>query len=124
MFWNLLINAAQAIRDGGYISLTAQSAPGADRDEVTVVVADTGEGIAADAMSKIFDPFFTTKSDGTGLGLAIVYRIIADHEGTIDVRSEPGRGTTFTIRLPAPPEGHATGAARRPAAAATERSRP
>lgn len=124
VFWNLLINAAQAMPEAGTISLSAAAAPGTVRDEVVVTIADTGEGIAADDLAKIFDPFFTTKSDGTGLGLAITYRIIEDHEGAIDVRSEAGRGTTFTVRLPASTEGKAANAALRTAGAAAERSSP
>ncbi|NTW60353.1 MAG: hypothetical protein HGA43_14455, partial [Nitrospirae bacterium] len=69
-------------------------------DEVIICVSDTGIGIANEHLENIFDPFFTTKTDGTGLGLAIVYRIIEDLGGSIDVKSEPGKGTIFTIRLP------------------------
>ena len=62
-----------------------------------------GAGIPADVIEKVFDPFFTTKpvGDGTGLGLTICHRIVDEHGGTIDVKSEPGRGTTFVITLPA-----------------------
>jgi signal transduction histidine kinase len=69
---------------------------------ITVAVADTGAGIPGDIIGKIFDPFFTTKpvGDGTGLGLAICHKIIEAHSGSIDVDSEPGRGTTFVIKLP------------------------
>jgi two-component system sensor histidine kinase PilS (NtrC family) len=100
VFWNLLINAAQAINDGGAIVISA--APGTDdrSDEVIICVSDTGTGIANEHLENIFDPFFTTKTDGTGLGLAIVYRIIEDLGGSIDVKSEPGKGTIFTIQLP------------------------
>jgi two-component system, NtrC family, sensor histidine kinase PilS len=100
VFWNLLINAAQATSDGGSIVISA--APGTDdrSDEVIICISDTGTGIANEHLENIFDPFFTTKTDGTGLGLAIVYRIIEDLGGSIDVKSEPGKGTIFTIRLP------------------------
>jgi two-component system NtrC family sensor kinase len=66
-------------------------------------VSDTGPGIAPDKIGKIFDPFFTTKpvGEGTGLGLTICHRIVEEHGGTIDAESEPGKGTTFIIRLPA-----------------------
>jgi signal transduction histidine kinase len=74
-------------------------------DDVTwsrIVIADTGSGIAPENLEKVFDPFFTTKDSagGTGLGLAIVYRIVEDHGGTIEVESQAGRGTAFTIKLP------------------------
>jgi signal transduction histidine kinase len=64
-------------------------------------VADTGQGIPEELRRRIFQPFFTTKETGTGLGLSIVSGIISSYGGAIDVESEPGRGTTFTIRLPA-----------------------
>jgi two-component system sensor histidine kinase PilS (NtrC family) len=100
VFWNLLINAAQAIADRGEITITAAPGSGADEEDAVIGFTDTGAGIAEEHLDNIFDPFFTTKSDGTGLGLAIVYRIIEDHRGTINVRSQPGEGTTFTIKLP------------------------
>jgi two-component system sensor histidine kinase PilS (NtrC family) len=100
VFWNLLINAAQAIRDGGAIGVSA--APDSDdlSDDIVIRISDTGTGIAKEHLENIFDPFFTTKTDGTGLGLAIVYRIMEDHGGSIDVKSEQGKGTIVTLRLP------------------------
>ena len=67
---------------------------------VRLVVRDTGTGISPDILAKVFDPFFTTKSDGTGLGLSVSHGIIHDHEGSVDVESEVGKGTTFTVTLP------------------------
>jgi signal transduction histidine kinase len=64
-------------------------------------VADTGSGISPEALSRIAEPFYTTKAVGTGLGLTVSYKIIREHQGTISVQSELGRGTTFTILLPA-----------------------
>jgi signal transduction histidine kinase len=73
---------------------------------ISVSISDTGSGMPHEITDKIFDPFFSTKpvGDGTGLGLAISHKIVRDHGGTIDVRSEPGKGTTFTVKLPAKAE--------------------
>jgi signal transduction histidine kinase len=65
------------------------------------MVRDTGIGIAREDLEHIFEPFFSRKAGGTGLGLATTARIVEDHKGTIDVLSHPGKGTTFTIHLPA-----------------------
>jgi two-component system sensor histidine kinase PilS (NtrC family) len=102
VFWNLFINACQAMPRGGEITITARpfSYVNEDIDWCEIIIADTGQGIADDDRNRIFNPFFTTKTGGTGLGLAIVYRIIEDHQGTITVDSNPGRGTQFIIRLP------------------------
>ena len=71
------------------------------KDYIEVKIADTGRGIPKEDLSRIFEPFYTTKGQkGTGLGLAISWGIVNSHDGTIDVESEPGKGTTFTVRLP------------------------
>ncbi|MBI3030642.1 MAG: PAS domain-containing protein [Candidatus Rokubacteria bacterium] len=96
---NLLTNARDAMRDGGEIRIetgTVASRPGWLR----LVVADNGPGIPLDRLPKIFDPFYTTKAQGTGLGLSVSYGIIREHQGTIDVQSRPGKGTTFTLTFP------------------------
>ena len=67
---------------------------------IEIIVADTGKGIELENLPHIFDPFFTSKKGGTGLGLAIVFRIIENHSGKIDVKSEIGKGTEFKIFLP------------------------
>jgi signal transduction histidine kinase len=74
-----------------------------EKGRILVEVADDGKGMNESTLKQIFNPFFTTKraKGGTGLGLAIAYRIIEEHGGTIAVRSKPGAGTTFSIRLPA-----------------------
>ncbi len=96
---NLLMNAREAMESGGTIRIETRLAP--DRpDWVCLTVADSGCGIAADAMEKLFDPFYTTKVSGTGMGLWVSKRIVRDHRGSIEVESEPGRGTTFVITIP------------------------
>jgi len=72
-----------------------------DKKNMEVVFEDTGQGIPKENINKLFDPFFSTKSSGTGLGLAVSYGIIRQHQGRIDVRSEPGQGAVFTVSLPA-----------------------
>ncbi|MBI2091379.1 MAG: GHKL domain-containing protein [Deltaproteobacteria bacterium] len=98
VFLNLLTNACQAMDKGGKLSVTTHG----NNMNVNVEVKDTGCGITSDNMFKIFDPFFTTKQPGkgTGLGLSISYRIVKEHDGTIEVESEPGRGSVFTVCLP------------------------
>jgi len=106
VFLNLLLNALQAMPDGGELALTVgvPTLRAADSAQwVEVAIADTGHGIEPEELEKIFDPFYTTKSDGTGLGLAISHRIVERHDGELEVDSEPGRGTTFVIRLPSAP---------------------
>jgi signal transduction histidine kinase len=95
-FLNIVLNAIQAMPKGG--ALTVES--GLRDGMVEVKIADTGTGIPEENRKKLFSPFFTTKKNGTGLGLAITYRIIENHRGRIDVASEPGRGTTFTVKIP------------------------
>ena len=99
VFTNLLLNARDALPAGGHIKLATATDGG---DTVTVEVADTGIGIAAENVARIYDPFFTTKGvgRGTGLGLAVSYGIVQEHSGHITVHSAPGRGTTFRITLP------------------------
>jgi signal transduction histidine kinase len=97
---NLLTNARDAMGDGGEIRIetgTVAGRPGWLR----LVVSDDGPGIPLDHLPKIFDPFYTTKANGTGLGLSITYGIVREHQGTIDVQSKPGEGTTFVLAFPA-----------------------
>jgi len=95
---NLLVNAAQAINENGEITIVTKK----EAQNVIVLISDTGCGIEEKNLSKIFDPFFTTKEvgKGTGLGMNISYNIIQEHKGIIDVKSQVGKGTTFTITLP------------------------
>ncbi len=94
----LATNAIDAMPEGGTLTIRAF----AKANRVVIEVADTGEGIPQENMSKIFEPFFTTKEvgKGTGLGLAVCYGIISEHSGRLSVRSTPGKGTTFSIFLP------------------------
>jgi signal transduction histidine kinase len=98
VFLNLITNAADAIDGQGEITIRTWG----HADGVSVSIADTGCGIAPDDLGKIRDPFYTTKEvgKGTGLGLSIVDRIVSDHGGELDIRSEPGNGTTITVTLP------------------------
>lgn len=94
---NLMLNAVQAMGKGG--GLTVRTFP-VDREGAGIEVRDTGTGIPDAHMKKIFDPFFTTKSEGTGLGLSISLKMLESHGAIIDVVSEPGKGSTFTIHFP------------------------
>lgn len=95
-FFNIIRNAIQAMSHGGVLRISLSS-----NDRFVILsFTDTGPGIPADDLGSIFEPYFTTKSDGTGLGLMIVQRIVRDHGGEIEVRSEPNAGTTFTLYLP------------------------
>jgi PAS domain S-box-containing protein len=106
---NILINAFQAMPDGGVITILCENITLENNevpnlisgDYVKIVIEDQGTGIAHENLKKIFDPYFTTKPDGNGLGLATSYSIIKKHKGTIRVQSEIGKGTAFTIYLPA-----------------------
>ena len=113
VFWNLFINAAQSMSNGGEIQVhlgkgnalgitsLSLSPPVRDKEWVKVSIVDSGKGIPLEEKEKIFEPFFTTKENGTGLGLSIVHKIVENHKGLIKVDSELGRGSTFTIFLPA-----------------------
>jgi signal transduction histidine kinase len=93
---NLMKNAAEAMPGGGEIRVATDFADGYAELRVT----DTGGGIPPDVAGRIFEPFCTTKESGTGLGLAVCQRIVEDHKGEIAYASSPGKGTTFTVRLP------------------------
>jgi two-component system sensor histidine kinase HydH len=97
---NLLLNAEQAMPEGGTLSLLSRL----ETEFVCLDVIDTGCGMTADQLDKVFRPFHTTKKNGTGLGLPTARKAILAHGGTIELQSEPNRGTKVTIRLPACPE--------------------
>lgn len=112
VFINLLLNAVQAMPDGGRLTVRtrrphapvelglSESTPRYSADQVEVRFADTGAGIPEDALDRIFIPFYTTKTKGTGLGLAISQRIVKGHGGAIEVQSRVGEGTEFILRFP------------------------
>jgi signal transduction histidine kinase len=96
-FLNVLLNACQAMPQGGTVRLvTALEQAGS----VRVTISDEGTGIPPEDLDKIFKLYYTTKRDGSGIGLSLVYRIVQLHDGSIDVASDIGRGTTFAVRLP------------------------
>ncbi len=97
---NLIFNALDAMPDGGLLTIECRA--DASRNVIEIRVEDTGCGISEDDLLYIFDPFFTTKTDGKGLGLGLstVYGIVDRHKGTISVKSQPGKGSTFSIVLP------------------------
>jgi signal transduction histidine kinase len=98
VFLNIISNAVYAMKDGGTLTIRTTAAG----EAVRVAFEDRGPGIAAEILSRIFDPFFTTKPEvsGTGLGLSVSLGIVQSHGGTIDVQSEVGQGSTFTVTLP------------------------
>jgi signal transduction histidine kinase len=96
LFLNLLINSIQAIKNEGEIAISCKK----EKDFAKIIVSDNGCGMDKNQLEHIFVPFYTTKAEGTGLGLAIAYRIVKEHGGNIEVKSEKGKGTTFIIYLP------------------------
>lgn len=116
VFVNLFLNAIEATGSNGTLTvateLLANLPPGVvlpqpvSESHLQVIVADTGAGIAPEHLDRMFEPFFTTKTQGTGLGLPITRRIVQEHQGHITVQSEPEKGTTFSIILPAGGKAH------------------
>jgi signal transduction histidine kinase len=94
---NLVANALAAVEPGGRVRVTAR----ADGDDVRVEVADDGRGIAPERIGRIWEPFYTDRAEGSGLGLSLVRAIVERHGGEVSAESEPGRGATFRVRLPA-----------------------
>lgn len=96
---NLIINAIEAVDVDGQVSIRL-STPQDNAEQIAIEVSDNGAGISEPDLAKVFDPFFTTRQSGTGLGLPSVRRIARLHGGGVDVKSSPGQGSVFTIRLP------------------------
>lgn len=101
---NLVLNAMDAMPDGGTLTLCTRQKD----DGARIEIADTGTGLTPQECERIFTPYYTSKRHGTGLGLAIVQSVVSDHHGTINVRSEPGKGTIFAIEFPGHQEGAMT----------------
>ena len=99
---NLLLNALEAMGTNGVLTVNTETVKG-ERSErqLRINIQDTGVGIAPENLGRLFEPFFTTKTNGTGLGLAISQRIALEHHGSIRVQSEPGKGSRFSLSLPA-----------------------
>jgi PAS domain S-box-containing protein len=96
VFMNLIRNAFDAMPKGGTLTITSSKSG----DSLHVAFKDTGEGMTTETLAKLWSPLFTTRSKGMGLGLAIIKRFVEAHEGSIDVESKPGQGSTFTVTLP------------------------
>jgi two-component system sensor histidine kinase HydH len=96
VFMNLLLNAADAVGSNGTVTVGTENAG----SHLLIFIRDTGVGIPKENLPRLFEPFFTTKKNGTGLGLAICHRIIEEHRGSIEVHSEPGKGSAFIVTLP------------------------
>ena len=98
---NLVVNAFQAMPEGGELCIHGKPEVKDGRNYVAVSVCDTGSGISKENMEKLFEPLFTTKPKGIGLGLAVCRKLIEINEGWIEVESEEGKGSVFTVHLPA-----------------------
>jgi signal transduction histidine kinase len=102
VFMNLLLNALEAMGTNGVLTINTETVKGERRErQLRINIQDNGVGIAPENLERLFEPFFTTKKNGTGLGLAISQRIALEHHGVIQVHSEPGKGSTFSLSLPA-----------------------
>lgn len=100
VIWNLVLNALQAMPEGGRLEVGLRPVRGINGSAVEIAISDTGCGIRPDDIPRMFVPFFTTKPGGSGLGLAIVHRIVEEHRGHVDVRSEQTKGTRVLVTLP------------------------
>jgi signal transduction histidine kinase len=100
VFGNLFRNARDAMPHGGRLTISARR----QEERIDISVTDTGDGIPRENLQHIMEPLFTTKARGIGLGLAMARAIVEKHNGQLAVESEPGRGATFTVSLPAAPE--------------------
>ena len=122
VFINIILNALDAMPQGGVLRLALSETPA----DAVIEITDTGQGIKEQHLAHIFDPFFTTKGvgKGTGLGLSISYAIVTEHDGRIAVKSEPGRGTRFTIEIPRDLDKRKRGSAKMEAPSAPKANKP
>jgi two-component system sensor histidine kinase PilS (NtrC family) len=111
IIWNLATNGLRAMPEGGRLRLSVRTEPTRDGEDLLLIVQDDGGGMPASTVEAMFQPFHGSFEKGSGLGLAIVHRIVTDYGGRIHVDSQPGRGTTMTVRLPAAISTVAAGAA-------------
>jgi signal transduction histidine kinase len=111
-FLNILFNATEAMPDGGHLTLTTRWIREADNrkpSRLSVSIRDTGVGIAPKQQKRLFEAFFTLRPMGVGLGLSVVQRVVKDHNGSIRVKSKPGRGSVFILEFPIAEETEADG---------------
>ncbi|HEX7401549.1 MAG TPA: ATP-binding protein, partial [candidate division Zixibacteria bacterium] len=103
VFLNIILNAIEAMPNGGELKVKANrhTDEKSGKDYVNIMITDTGCGIPPESINQIFERYFTTKKEGTGLGLAVVERVVKAHGGFVSVASEPEKGTSFSINLPA-----------------------
>jgi two-component system sensor kinase FixL len=101
VFSNLIRNARDAMATGGQLTIRGSAVDGG----VEVAFTDTGMGIPADQLGRIMEPLYSTKARGLGLGLSLAKAIVEKHQGNLRAESEPGRGSTFRVRLTAPSDG-------------------
>jgi signal transduction histidine kinase len=99
---NVMLNAVEACKDGGSVSVDVRRVNGSGRDAVSLEVRDTGCGIPPNRLARIWEPYVTYKAGGTGLGLAIARQTVLAHDGEVTAESEPGKGTVITFILPLP----------------------
>jgi signal transduction histidine kinase len=100
VFTNLYLNAIQALAPGGKLKVSSGLAREQEKSYLRITVTDNGAGISVAQRSSIFEPFYTTKSNGTGLGLTVVRKIVEQHNGKVQVESQVGQYTRFTVLLP------------------------